>query len=460
MIILFMGAILLIILAIILHDPVVRVIVIANYHLLTWIDAVVDAPVVSDSIAALKTVRNVKELTWGDSWALTSLTGDYIKWLVIPPMAWLGWWLISADPIERRKSVKNMQALVEDKAEAFPTIRPVVGMNLLDKKHYVDDWRPQDNPFEFCVRHHLLKRRTKERDKDVSVDLDLRELRKLDSTQYNNKSNYLDEPAAIKSFEAHLGECINPSGEPPSTPEEALSMVMGLPPHYRALSAVMLARYVGGRAWRERSHALLEQYANSYYVRPNRNFEVRVKILNKKLKGFGLGFLARHIASSMFWLRPKPSFKLENLNMRGVDDAIRELMLDKSKTLRVMQPFRKRAWSHTFMIDLMERAREYGGILITADFIWLKPVDRQLFYVLNSAGRKTPQIEAAGAFAQYFAEDVFGRPFPTPEVEMAVVALKKFLVKEGWTPDPMEQRPGDASDGGPKPSRRMNRVQS
>lgn len=57
-------------------------------------------------------------------------------------------------------------------------------------------------------------------------------------------------------------------------------------------------------------------------------------------------------------------------------------------------------WEYTYLYALFKLAKRNGKITHT-NFIWLKPQDRILFYVLNTVGRATPHTEAAAAFAQY-----------------------------------------------------------
>jgi len=57
-------------------------------------------------------------------------------------------------------------------------------------------------------------------------------------------------------------------------------------------------------------------------------------------------------------------------------------------------------WEHTYLFALLEHAQRSGKIG-TWNFIWLKPTNRIMFYVLNSVGRKTPHSEASLAFSQY-----------------------------------------------------------
>ncbi len=57
-------------------------------------------------------------------------------------------------------------------------------------------------------------------------------------------------------------------------------------------------------------------------------------------------------------------------------------------------------WEYTYLYALFKLAKRNGKITHT-NFIWLKPQDRILFYVLNTVGRATPHTEAAAVFAQY-----------------------------------------------------------
>lgn len=55
-------------------------------------------------------------------------------------------------------------------------------------------------------------------------------------------------------------------------------------------------------------------------------------------------------------------------------------------------------WEYTYLFALFGLAKRNGKATHT-DWIWLKPLDRVLFYVLNTVGRATPHAESAAAFA-------------------------------------------------------------
>ena len=92
------------------------------------------------------------------------------------------------------------------------------------------------------------------------------------------------------------------------------------------------------------------------------------------------------------------------------------------------------AYVLTVMAGLLELCRE-DGVQASADFLWLKPVDRRLWYMLNTVGRQTPFVEVAGPFAHWIAEKQMGRRLLVPMVEQATNALEIALKEIIYQPD-------------------------
>lgn len=92
------------------------------------------------------------------------------------------------------------------------------------------------------------------------------------------------------------------------------------------------------------------------------------------------------------------------------------------------------AYVYTVMSAMLELART-TGVLPPADFLWLKPLDRQLWYVLNCTGRRTAFCEVAGPFSHYKAELALKRKLIQPMVNAAVKALKEAVKMTIYTRD-------------------------
>lgn len=106
----------------------------------------------------------------------------------------------------------------------------------------------------------------------------------------------------------------------------------------------------------------------------------------------------------------------------------KELLNKYRNNKHVVRATEDHAYVLTVMASMLMLARR-DGVLATADFLWLKPLDRTLWYMLNAVGRQTPYVEVAGPFAHWLAELEFGRKLYVPVVDAAVNALE-IAIKE------------------------------
>lgn len=60
-------------------------------------------------------------------------------------------------------------------------------------------------------------------------------------------------------------------------------------------------------------------------------------------------------------------------------------------------------WEHTFLFALLALAQKKGRFT-TAEVLWLRPLNRVMFFALNTRGSYTPHTEAASTFAQHAYE--------------------------------------------------------
>lgn len=118
---------------------------------------------------------------------------------------------------------------------------------------------------------------------------------------------------------------------------------------------------------------------------------------------------------------------------RGMDDLLKK----HENTKLVQKVVQGHAYVLTVMAAMLEGARE-DGVQASADFLWLKPVDRRLWYTLNTVGRQTPFAEVAGVFAHWVAEKEAARKIIVPMVEEATkaleIALKEVIYKRDEAP--------------------------
>lgn len=151
-----------------------------------------------------------------------------------------------------------------------------------------------------------------------------------------------------------------------------------------------------------------------------------IDALNMHTKALFAAFAARangDIAGAAAILRQiSISSHSRRLNFSGVKE-----LLDKYRdTPLVVEVTKRHAFVLSVMATMIEVARTVG-VQASADFLWLKPIDRRLWYMMNSVGRQTPVVEAAGPFSHWLVEKRLGRKIVTPMIEEAVKALDEAI---------------------------------
>lgn len=85
------------------------------------------------------------------------------------------------------------------------------------------------------------------------------------------------------------------------------------------------------------------------------------------------------------------------------------------------------AFETTALARCLARAREEGGVLAPAEFLWLRGQDRTLWYPLNNLGRKSYCVEAVGALVHYTNELIAGQKIPTPRFDEVITGFEKYM---------------------------------
>ena len=110
------------------------------------------------------------------------------------------------------------------------------------------------------------------------------------------------------------------------------------------------------------------------------------------------------------------------------------LLKDAQKVLRnkdlagaTLSQANRHAFETTAMIRALQFAREEGGVLAPAQFVWLRAHDRTLWYPMNNLGRQSFHMEALGAMSHFKAEKLTQRPIPVPKVGHAIETIQEYM---------------------------------
>lgn len=105
-------------------------------------------------------------------------------------------------------------------------------------------------------------------------------------------------------------------------------------------------------------------------------------------------------------------------------DSLLEKYVDTTVSKRAMS---KNAYATNVIYTVLKESKNINGVLPPAYFVWLRPIDRTLWYALNCEGRRVPFCEISGIFGHGEAERVAGHPIEKPFVLKAVDGLEKGL---------------------------------
>jgi hypothetical protein len=116
-------------------------------------------------------------------------------------------------------------------------------------------------------------------------------------------------------------------------------------------------------------------------------------------------------------------------------EALKVIFEKHKKSRQVEKIFRIHGyWVGSFMMAIMEYAQTRGGF-ITANMIWLRPVNQTLFALLNQVGGQTDWVVSAGCASHNEYERVLNTEYIiSPQVTGAADGVESAIRKEGWIP--------------------------
>jgi hypothetical protein len=310
---------------------------------------------------------------------ILSYTGKWIRWPLALFLALLGAAALFMGRVNKLIRRLNMESLLRHNAESFPCLLPVVGRGkyLLSPESYdAGHWRIARSPLQFAVENGLL---VDDAGNVFSLDQVLRQgLGHADAPAWGQAR--LDEAKTLDILRLRLGP--------------VYGGVSSLPPCRKALAAAFLA-YAGGD--KKEAVAVLDDLSRAYTEKD--------------------GVPACPL--------------LDDASFRKRLDAV----LDRHKDILAGKAIaRHNAFELVWLMALLTRARK-KGVLASSQFLFVRPLDRPLWYALSQCGGRAAWAEGFAAWAHYAAEEKAGRVLTEPKLEQAVKALRDALAAQGWLTD-------------------------
>lgn len=313
-------------------------------------------------------------LSWDTMQKVLRYTGSWIRWPFLLLLVLFGVASIFMGRVSGLVRRFNMESLLKNNAESFPCLRPVVGRGkyLLSPTSYDSGlWRIARTPVQFALEHGLL---LDEQGKPFTPEQALKN--GLPSTALPAWGHArLDEENALVVLTKQLGK--------------RFKSYKSLSPCRRALAAALLAYAEGDK---KACLAILDAISTAY----------------REENG-----------------QPSCSLLTSHGFVKQLDWKKRKKCLSESCLKR------HSAYELPWFMALLNRARQ-KGVLATSQFLWLRPLDRPLWYALNQCGGRAAWAEGFAAWAHYQAEEKVGMLLMEPHVQPAVASLRQSLAAQGW----------------------------
>ncbi len=332
-------------------------------------------------------------LSWETVQKVLHYTGSWIRWPFVLLLVLFGIASIFMGRISGLVRRFNMESLLRNNAESFPCLRPVVGRGkyLLSPESYDSGpWRIARTPVQFALEHGLL---------------------------------------------------VNDAGEP-FTPEQALKN--GLPS--TECPAWGHARLDGEKALAVLTEQLGKPFEGYEGLSPCRR-ALAVAFL-AYADGDKKGCVALLNAVSLFYTEENGQAGCPLLEDGDFAQKLKKqwerhtsVLQDKCLTVHA-------AYELPWFMALLYRARR-KGVLASSQFLWLRPLDRSLWYALNQCGGRAAWAEGFAPWAHYMAEEKAGKALSEPHVAPAVASIREALSAQGWLTEifvpPMPEEPSTPS---------------
>lgn len=323
--------------------------------------------------------------------------GYVMRWLFVPGLLWWGWKTRKGVVRFRfKREINDVYKLIEIQARHFPASAIIKGKNLLATHPYVGPWATFTLPVDFALDNQLLWTSKQSVTEEDQVD----ERTMMPIPPFTPAQKLMPFPQKRVLLPSHRYVLLHLDRA-----NEAFAKQLGpqwagpetLPPLERALFAALCAQANGAqdKAWK-----MIEQLAFS--------FKEGERDKQGKL-------VTPHHA-----------------NTEGTDKLLKEY----ANTPVIQAIEQLHAHTINVMVATLKAARKKGR-LMHSNFLWLKPVNRTLWYGLCGQGGQSFYWEAAGAWAHAEIEELMGKKIIVPMVAGAVEALRELMSREHWI-DPGE----------------------
>lgn len=401
-------------------------------------------------LAAHLRTLNPATLKFEDDVTLLDVAGKAWLWPFLAVAGGIGAWIYSGSVSQRYRRRMNMDRLLVEQSKFFSSILPAVVSNLSYHRRESGPWRRAMLPYEWALSRKLIYADSHDPDMDLrsmlnflktgeaqpSIPEYLPHLR-VQAAQSAFRRDVSCDPLILKHYlrmrKTRLAMaaaiCLWCAGDYESE-EYATKGGNRLFAHYNEAFTPWRVIYPTGKVWHPVVKKICEAWINWSTPGIDRYRSKKSRAILHFFRAFGVRVDERPNTDLSVGVEfIQQGHALHQARAKG---ALTGPASMEEKAFDIfLEHAQKHAYQIPFLLSLLERARKYN-VLPSANFMWLKPLDRQAFYALNNLGRPGSWTECAGNIAHYRAEVIAGGPLKEPRVQPAVEALIRELADHRW----------------------------
>lgn len=314
-------------------------------------------------------------------------------------------------PLAKPGQKGAMYKYAQAQKEIFPYIKPVVNImeKMVKNPNLDDDWYALPSiPLDLFKKWDVL-REIKENTRKRLLTVRERQRFRLDK----------------RKTHGILRENIGPT----------FNGLESLPFDYQCVLAVIVP-YLYGQTGESR---LRNRRLNDYYEVGAKRSKIQDKAMRKALEKDVSEFVAQYKDDFQ-----RPYFDSQEFEdpydpaldtLKGI--ALEDDLLNKGRDM-VKDVLLRHAYVKTVIWGLYFRSWCYG-VLSPSEMLWVKYIDRDLWFVISQSGRLSSFTEVSGAWAHYLTEDTYGFRMIMPCVDEGIRGVDHWLWKTHDNYSPLEQ---------------------
>ncbi len=306
----------------------------------------------------------------------------------------------------------SIESLGIQESKIWPHIKPVIYeyKNFVNMKSLDDDWFAMSHkPIDYFKKNNLLNYYKCEDERDIE--------------NYNKEVFKMDLKKMYTFFVNELGE---PWKDPHSLSIEK-----------KCILAIILTKITREQPLvKETEYKVKTKYRSVEIAWALSSAYSSIRLIEKKKGKKTIYVKDKNHEKSVLLERKKIHQEVESIIEKYFpkEKEVKKGLFKKEKvvnkkvagTEKIYEIIEKHYYEKCVFAALLEEARK-TGVLATSEFIWLKKINRDLWYMLSQTGRTASFCEISGAWAHYLTEKKVGRKIATPMVHKAIDAADKYL---------------------------------